>query len=340
MNSARVVLLLVLLLGVTASGECSAESPRPTVTDGAGSVVALPPDVARVAIVGAVPIISSFLLALGKGETIVSGVPPFSQTKRHKYLRALVPSIFERPVAQGPAADPNFEVLRAIRPDRVITMDRSVAELLDDEGFQTLVLTGREPEDVKATIALLGEVFEVRPRAERYIQYFDNTIKRIDAITAAIPNEQRPKVLFCSMKSMSRPHQTADWWIRKAGGLSVAGPELPMKNQGISLEQLVAWDPDVLVVNTQNEIDQVYSNERLKAIKAVQTKRVYTVPVGVHTWHRTVEQPLALLWAAKTFFPQQFVALDLMAETKRFYSEFFDYRLTDEQASEILSGIQ
>jgi iron complex transport system substrate-binding protein len=75
-------------------------------------------------------------------------------------------------------------------------------------------------------------------------------------------------------------------------------------------------------------------------MKAVQTKRVYTVPVGVHTWHRTVEQPLMLLWAAKTFFPEQFGALGLKAETKQFFREFFDYQLTDEQTSEILSGIQ
>jgi iron complex transport system substrate-binding protein len=334
------ILVMMLVAGGTAASSASAEAPLRTVTDTAGRVVELPGAIARVATVGAVPIMNSFILALGKGDSIVNGVPPFSQSKAHRMLRLLAPPVFRQPVAQGPAGDPNVEVLTKLHPDLVLTMERARADLLEHEGLAALVLRGRNPEDIKTTMALLGDVLGARDRAARYVQYFDEKTRRIDAVVATIPEAQRPKVLFFSLKSMSQPHQIDEWWIRRAGGVSVTAFGGYTENQSISVEQLLAWNPDILVVNVQPEIAKALQDERLQTLEAVRTKRVYTVPVGVHVWHRSVEQPLALLWAAKTFFPERLGALDLAAETKRFYGEFFDYRLTDEQVNEILSGVQ
>ena len=62
-------------------------------------------------------------------------------------------------------------------------------------------------------------------------------------------------------------------------------------------------------------------------------------PVGAHTWeHRTAEQPLTVLSTAKTLYPALFVDLDLAAEVKVFYRNFFGHDLTDAQVTEILSG--
>ena len=61
--------------------------------------------------------------------------------------------------------------------------------------------------------------------------------------------------------------------------------------------------------------------------------------MGAHTWsNRTAEQPLTVLWAAKTFHPARFPALDLAAETASFYRAFFGYTLSEAQVREILSG--
>ena len=45
-----------------------------------------------------------------------------------------------------------------------------------------------------------------------------------------------------------------------------------------------------------------------------------------------------MLWAAKTFHPARFAALDLAAETASFYRDFFGYTLSEAQVREILSG--
>jgi iron complex transport system substrate-binding protein len=45
-----------------------------------------------------------------------------------------------------------------------------------------------------------------------------------------------------------------------------------------------------------------------------------------------------VLWAARTFHPDRFGALDLAAETRAFYRDFFGHALGDAEVAEILSG--
>jgi iron complex transport system substrate-binding protein len=68
-------------------------------------------------------------------------------------------------------------------------------------------------------------------------------------------------------------------------------------------------------------------------------KRVYMIPQGAHNWgNRTIEQPLTVLWAAQTIYPDLFKDVDLLNEVKGFYQRFFNANLTDDQVREILSG--
>ena len=56
-----------------------AEQPVRTVIDMAGRTVTLPAHIERVAAVGSVPVIHSFIFTMGKADTIVNGMPLFAQ---------------------------------------------------------------------------------------------------------------------------------------------------------------------------------------------------------------------------------------------------------------------
>ena len=47
---------------------------------------------------------------------------------------------------------------------------------------------------------------------------------------------------------------------------------------------------------------------------------------------------LNILWLAKVLHPDLFADLDLAAEVKEYYSIFYDYELTDEQAADLLNS--
>ncbi|MCW5799416.1 MAG: ABC transporter substrate-binding protein [Nitrospira sp.] len=316
-----------------------AEQPVRTVTDMAGRTVSLPAHIERVAAVGSVPVIHSFIFTMGKADTIVNGMPLFAQGKRYQFHLRVAPKLAQQPTAQGPGGEPDIERLLALRPQVVFVMDKMLLNLLERKGFTVVFLAWREQSDVGTLMRLMGQVFEAEDRAAAYLEWFDHIVERINAAVGDRPAAERPRVLFSSFKSMRSPHLIGDWWIRQAGGLSVTEDGRLMEQVDFSIEHVVQWNPDVIIVNDPGEVVQVYADERMKRVKAVEGKRVYSIPVGVHPWgYRTAEQPLMVAWTAEQLYGRKFAGLDLMAETKRFYERFFNVRLTDGEVQHVLRG--
>lgn len=309
------------------------------VTDMAGRRVSLPARIRRVATIGSVPVINTFLFALGEGHTIVNGLPDFARKPRWKYQTVFAPTMSGRPSLQGANREPDIERLLAARPDVVFTMDRPSVDILERHGIKVIFLYWREPEDVKEAMRLVGQVFGREDRAAEYIRYFDTILEEVRRRTSAVAPEARPRVLYFAVKTLTQPHLIAEWWIEAAGGVSVTNNGRTTESFAFSPEQLLAWNPDVLTVSQPGEIEQVYRDLRFQGLKAVVHRRVYTTPMGAHLWaQRTVEQPLTVLWAAKTFYPELFADVDLERAVQDFYARFFGHRLSEEEVREILSG--
>jgi iron complex transport system substrate-binding protein len=185
----------------------------------------------------------------------------------------------------------------------------------------------------------LGQVYGKPERSARYQRYFDETLARVSAAIAPVAKEQRPTVLYFQPSTLTQPRLIAEWWIPAAGGISVTDDGRQTESRTFSLEQLVKWDPDILIVTEPKDVELVRKDRVFSRLKAVKSGRIYVVPVGAHTWsNRTAEQPLTVLWAVETFHPGRLKDLNLAAETRRFYREFFDHELPDAAITEILSG--
>ena len=117
-------------------------------------------------------------------------------------------------------------------------------------------------------------------------------------------------------------------------------PTVVSNARPVSMEQIAAWNPDVIIVGTApNEASRraILSDPRWSQIKAVKTGRVFVNPSGVYLWDRhSAEAALQVLWAAKTLHPNRFPDLDLRKETKAFYAKFFNHPLTDAEYDAIM----
>jgi iron complex transport system substrate-binding protein len=306
------------------------------VTDMAGRTVALPARVARVVTLGSLPVLNSFVFTMGEARSLVNGLADFA--KLHwKYQTVFAPQLNGQPTMQQPNREPNVEAILLARPDVVLTMHRESVGALETRGVPVVYLAWREPEDVKACVRLLGEVFGKPDRAASYAQYFDATLARVAAALRDV--SARPRVLYLQPGTLTQPRLIAEWWIPAAGGISVTDDGRKAESRTFSLEQVMLWDPDILIVTDPKDVSLVGTDKVFKQLKAVRAGRVHVAPVGAHTWaNRTAEQPLTVLWAAKTFHPERFADLDLAAETAAFYQRFFDHALSNAQVTEILSG--
>lgn len=326
--------LLLFLLGTLS---VQAAPPRALI-DMAGDAVTLPARVERVATVGPVPVLNSLVFAVGEGRRIVNGLPEFARKPRWGYQPVFAPHTATLPSLQNLDRTPNLEALLQAAPDAVLSMGRASAETLRRAGLPALYLAWRQPEDVKAAVRLLGQVFGKPQAAERYATRFDAILAGVAArLRQGAP--ARPRVLYFSPTTLTQPHLVAEWWIRVAGGDSVTDNARSIESHSFTMEQLLAWDPDILIVSGYEEAEAVRHEPRFNALKAVRAGRVLVAPCGAHTWgNRTSEQPLTVLWAAKNFHPALFAQVDLVAETRRFYQDIFGTTLSTAQVSEILAG--
>jgi iron complex transport system substrate-binding protein len=107
-----------------------------------------------------------------------------------------------------------------------------------------------------------------------------------------------------------------------------------------SMEQILLWDPDVIIVNEEDVDQYILTNKKWASLKAVKTGRVYKIPNGISRWGHPggLETPLAILWTVKTLYPDRFPELNLKEIIHDFYARFFNHTLSAEMMEKILSG--
>lgn len=342
MAVALAIATVVAYLGRPPGPDRSSSQPlaRRTVTDMAGRTVTIPAEITSMVTLGAVPVINGFLFAFGVGDQIANGLPDFARNPRFRYQTIFAPSLASKPRMQAAGREPDLELLNATGPDIAFTMDRETADILGrGTDIPTVVLTWRQPDDVKRLMTLFGEIFDKPQVARAYIEYFDATIERVSRVVRDIPDDQRPRVLFCTLRRLTQEQLISEWWIATAGGRSVTDAARATESYTFTLEQLFAWDPDVLFVSSADDLREIDQDTRYRQLRAVRQHKVYVAPTGAHQWaNRTIEQPLTVLWAATHLFPDRFSDVDMIQEMRAFYARFFGFEMTDVQAKDLLDA--
>lgn len=322
---------------VLAAGSLQAQAER-VVIDMAGRSVTVPDKVARVGTIGPVPVLNSLVFAMGEAKSLANNLPPNFAVPRWRLQYIIAPHMAALPVIQS-GAGPSLEGVAQIAPDVVLTMDRPTLGLVERTHTPAIYLAWRQPEEVKTAMRLLGVLYGKPDVAEAYCSYFDGTIAKVDSRVVGLPDEQRPRVLYGSLKALTQPHRIAEWWIAKAGGRSVTDDGRVSEAFHFSIEQVLSWNPDVIIVSTRDEIEAAYADPRLATVSAIKNRRVHVVPRGMHLWgHRTVEQPLTIQWAAKLFHPDLFGDVTMADEVRSFYANFVKTTLSNDDVDEILAG--
>ncbi|MEG1972274.1 MAG: ABC transporter substrate-binding protein, partial [Oscillospiraceae bacterium] len=124
------------------------------------------------------------------------------------------------------------------------------------------------------------------------------------------------------------------------GAVNVA--DIPITSGGggnqISMEQLLLWAPDTIILGPDSIYETIGTDPLFKDLTAVKEKRVYRIPSGPYNWMDrppAVNRIIGIKWLGNILYPQQF-QYDMVAEAKEFYSLFYHYDLTDEEAKALL----
>jgi len=108
----------------------------------------------------------------------------------------------------------------------------------------------------------------------------------------------------------------------------------------VSVEQVLAWNPDVIITIEPAVAASVRTDPVWAPVKAVQTGRIHLsprLPFGWVDFPPSVNRLIGLWWLAKVFYPDQFPE-DLRPLTRDFYRQFYHMTPTDAQIDAVLAG--
>lgn len=340
------ILSLIIILSVFNLSISNAEiGPTKIVVDCLGREVKIPQKIERIGTLFSVS--GHVVTMLGRGEDIVAVTKGL---KRDILLTSICPAILDaaEPKAYG---NINIEELLKADPDVIFISEETgmnKKELLKFEKLHIpyLVVKFDNIPEQKYMLEMVGNVLGARKEVERFINYYDWVIEFVSKRVVDIPQEQKIRVFHSVMEAArtDAADTLAADWIKIAGLINVSVNDqlriVENTKYFANLEQIIFWDPDVIIVNEDGVDEYIRTNKQWATIKAVKEDKVYLLPNGVSRWGHpnSIETPLAILWTAKTLYPEYFSDLSLEEETKFFYRQFFEIDLTDEEIKKVLSG--
>ncbi len=313
-------------------------------TDDGGRTVVLPAAVARVWPAG--PPAEALLYIMAPDELLGWTHPISDDAKAFMAVPYASLPVIGRLTGRGNTA--SLEAVVKAAPDLVLDIGTigpsyvSLADRVQDQTHIPYVLIGGTLADTPLLLRKAGKVLGVPERGEALARYAQTTLDDIARRIATVPTAERPKAyiargprgLTTDVKG-SINAEAFDF----LGARNVVESRTGAGNLAdVSMEQVLAWQPDVIVTIDRNFFAGVGTMPEWQGVKAVHDKRVYLEPLYPFGW---VDEPpgpnriIGLRWLAKLLYPRLFPE-DLRAETKRFYELFYHQTPSDAQLDQLL----
>lgn len=251
----------------------------------------------------------------------------------------------------------NYEAVIAANPTIAINSGKindamvSDCDALSESLGIPVVAVDNELNNSAEAFRFMGELLGVEDHAEELAQYAEQVFTDINALSD-IPEEKKVSVYFGngedSLETAPKGSQHAQI-LDVINAVNVADLELGDGSRvQISAEQLLAWDPDVIVVNGEPKADKsgssaaedILSNPDYASLKAVQDQKVYGTPNAPFSW---VDRPagpnrlIGMRWFSALIYPE-YIKCDINEEIHKFFDLFYHVDLSDEQLENVLKG--
>jgi iron complex transport system substrate-binding protein len=331
--------LLVALLAVTLATAATARS----FTDSAGRTVDVPDRIERVFAAG--PPASIMVYALAPDRLI--GWTRAPRADERGFLAAPYGDLPETGRLTGRANTANVESVVASRPDLILDVgstDPTYVSLADRIEAQTgipYVLVDGRLDNTAAALRMLGGLLGAEKRADALASYADETLRMLDERLRTVPPDKRRRVYYVRSPSGLETALGGSInveAIERAGGINVAAAAGRGGLATVSREQVLLWDPEVIVTLDDRFLATAATDPVWRAVRAVREGRVYAMPKLPFGWLDSppaMNRLIGLRWLAKLLYPDRFPE-DLHQTVRDFYRLFYHVDLDETQLSQLL----
>jgi iron complex transport system substrate-binding protein len=314
-------------------------SPSLTVVDYAGRTVTFDGPIESIA--SNYPISTEAILFLGGEDKIIG-------CDGSNYANAFMTSLYPK-IAQatdiGYPWNLNMEQVVALEPSVFVTAgnNKDAADQLATLGVPTVCLSFETPEDFNNALTIIGELLGNEEEAATAVQYFTSMTQSITDQTQNLADSSKPTVMFASYGAQKKyalqtpgEGMLQNNMIEMSGGISVSADQPGGWNQ-ISMEQVAAWNPDIVIVtsyasnvSTTDLKNQIMSDDAWNVTNAKLDGKVYAFAQDWEAWDSpTPKWILGLCWLGTHIQPDLFASMDLTNAASSFYQNFYGISYAD-----------
>ena len=295
-----------------------------TITDALGREVTIEEEPER--LVSGYYITTSYLAALDLDEKLV-GIEAKADTRELYKLAA--PELPSLPNV-GSLKQFNLETCVSTEPDLVILSAKvpdAVAKL-EELGIPVIAVNPESEKEFKETISMIGTACNVQERANELTESYD---KAIADLAAKLEGVEPARVYLggnSAFLSTAGPAMFQDLLIRGAGAENVASEITDTYWATVSYEQLLAWNPDAIILAPQAEytVDDVLNDPALADLDAVKNGKVYAMPNVIESWDSPIPSScLGSIWMASALYPDAVSTEDYTKACVDFYQQFYGF---------------
>ena len=309
------------------------------ITDMAGRQVVVPDQIRRIYAAQPYTHVLTYMLA---PDMLIGHLSVIGEKER-RFFR---PEAVDLPLlggAPGSGQQVNMETVLAAKPDIVLMKGNAAsdvsraAEKFAQLGLPVVFVDLEAIDDYPAGIEFFGKLIGRGEKAKRMADHARKVLADVGRAVATVPEDKRVRVYYAespdglATECDQSFHAEA---IKRAGGVIVHQCLLKthMGMEKVSLEQIIAYNPDVIVANDAQFEAAVYGDPRWAAVKAVADHKVWTVPRTPFNWidrPPSVTRIAGIQWLAGRLYPKAY-KVDLRRELREFHQLFMGIDISDE----------
>jgi len=352
MNKKNIIIIIVIIaiiastIGISTiffNDEKTGYISNNQVVDMLGRTVNVSENITRIGSLSSSSTVQVYILAPEK----LIGWDSQRSPSQNKYMPSKYANL---PYIGGGKNDANYENFISLKPDIVFVGHGYESKNIDNiqEKLGNIPLVDLEGDNnistVSESIKFMGNILKNNKTSTDLLNFYDENLNVVENRVKDIPLKDKKRVYFAKdetglMSYASGAQHTQ--LIEICGGDNVVKTQFTKGSTGLSLEQVIEWDPEIIIANDPRFYETVYSDPLWQDIKAVKNKEVYLVPQSPFSWFAGppgANSIIGIPWTAKVLYPEKFKDIDMKNITKNFYSEFYHYNLTDNEVTDILSS--
>lgn len=243
----------------------------------------------------------------------------------------------------------NLETLIAKKPQMALVwqddmMVQNVRREMDKSKIPYVMIPFREITDMPLALRLSGDALGVSERGEKLARYAEKIISEVRTGV-----RKAPKTRYYYAEGLDGLSTECDQSFH-VEALNFSGGENvhQCRQKGVlglekvSFETVLAYDPDVIFVQSRSLFNDLTEDPMWKNLRAVKNGRIHLVPAQPFNW---VDRPpsfmrvLGIQWAASKLHPTVYKP-DLAKRTREFFDLFLRVKISDTQTKTILGDKQ